>query len=80
MALADAIALIAEQMDEEAEDPSLKDCLHTLRGYARQLRTAIKAAEGVKDAAPYATPNMQHHLEIEKAKLELREQRQKATF
>lgn len=86
MALADAIALIADQMDEDANNAENTASMFTysLHSYARQLRIAIKAADGGKatPATPMApvVPELQHFLEIEKAKAELREQRKKANM
>lgn len=83
MALADAIALIADQMDEESQEHKTANnliCAGMLRSYARQLRTAVKAAEGgnTAPATPQVVPELQHFQEIEKAKAELREQRKRA--
>lgn len=88
MALADAIVIIADQMDEEAKDlADIKDagksyCAMTLKGFSRQLRTAVKASDGEKAAptAPQVAPGLQHFIEIEKARAELREQKKRTNL
>lgn len=59
MALADAVILVAEQMEEEAKDlegagdaAGTSYARMTLKGFARQLRTAVKSAEGQQQAQP----------------------------
>lgn len=89
MALADAIALIASQIEEEAKDiADPKDagksyCAMTLKSLARQLRTALAATKGEEKAAPQKqqiAPELQHFIEIEKARVELREHRKRVNI
>lgn len=90
MSLKDAILSIAEEMLLEAEDLKGKpedeasSYLHdSLKGWARQLKVACKAAGDPaaqviqpQSLSALASPNFQHILEIEKAKEEFRRAKQ----
>ncbi len=46
MALAEAVLLVAQAMEEEGSDPNNGEAFNkVLKGFARELRTAIKASE-----------------------------------
>jgi hypothetical protein len=91
VALKDAVELIVEQMLEEAKDlEGTNDAASsytrsTLRGYARQLKTCLKAAEGTEPppqsmttfAMPHLmSPAVQAAAEVEKFRGEFRKKRE----
>lgn len=90
MALADAILEIAAAMAEEAKDVGEPErhsaeahLVGTLRNYARQLRTAVKAAEGSALPAPAGgrmilTPGQDEARVMAEARLEAQENKRKA--
>jgi len=79
MSLPDAVLEIAADMEADADamqatgSPAIAN---SVRSYAKQLRRAVKAAEGSTPAPtvqqPVITPFMQHQLETEKARKEFR--------
>lgn len=86
MSLADAVTEIADQMEEEAADvknegPHGSFLCNSLRGWARQLRTALKASEGAAPPAPVQNPllpaPLQHFAAIEEERRKIREARRK---
>lgn len=89
MSLRDVIADIASDMDRDADeweragDQRSVSQSYDLRSYAKQLRRALKASEGERQAVARAdvgdlpaellqNPELQHAAMIEKAKAELR--------
>lgn len=90
MSLSEVILEIAEEMIREADDMKSTNgfAWMALRGYAKQLKVAVKAAEGSKEIT-YPTdsiqgggqlflhPEAQHFQMIEQARKELREQKRK---
>lgn len=87
MSLAEAVESVAGAMVEfakEAEDNTNHISLTfavAIKGFARELRTAIKAAEGTETTNPIqaqllaASPEAQHRNMIEKAKAEFRDKK-----
>jgi hypothetical protein len=70
MSLVSVIEEIAADMEHDAAPDHGGDAL---RSYAKQLRRAVKAAEGASPPpAPFILPETQHRNEIEKAKMEFR--------
>lgn len=84
MALADAVKSIADEMDMDANQwvsqrtDVPEHAIFLLRGYARTLRTLIQATAGQSHQSTFMSPEYQHGIEIEKARAEMREQKEKA--
>lgn len=89
-----AITNIAEQMDAEAKDlegsgPEILFHRHSLKGFARQLRSVVTASGDTPDPAQQVpvqnqasmmaalVPQFQHFNEIEKAREQIRKERKK---
>ena len=89
MALDEAVLEIAEQMLAEAKDLETDAATaytrSTLKGYARQLKSIVKAAEGTEKEQTHALPNpfamdagFQHFTMVEQAKEALRLEKKKS--
>src|SRR5690242_10196872 len=86
MALSDAVLAIADAMEREADEPS-SESNHTgrlIRSFARELRTAVKAAEGPHNpllglALADTSGEAYHRQQIEAAKKKLRQEREKTS-
>ncbi len=85
MSLKDAVLGIAEEMDDHAAaDTNPIGERHLARMWARQLRTACKAAGDTPSpgvvglAAPLMPAAIQHQVMIEKAREEFRQQKERA--
>ncbi len=92
MSLGEVILEIVEEMvkDSECVDSPSEDLRIALRMHAKQLKVAVKAAEGQQQTASYPTndipgggqlfihPDAQHFQMVEQARKELREQKRKA--
>ena len=86
MALADAIMDIAAEMTEEANNGIVpSEACFILKAYAKQLKTAVKAAEGqsqstiIQPANPILMDaNWQNIMGVEKAKEQLRRERRES--
>lgn len=76
MSLSEAVLEVAKTMREESEERRFDvELSRVLKSYARQLETVVKAVEGearASIAALAVPPEMQHILEIEKARAEFR--------
>ncbi len=88
MSLSEAILDMAEEMIREADDikPVNEMTWMTLRNYAKQLKSVVKAAEttsppeNVQQESVFLHPDAQHFQMIEQARKELRDQKRKAEF
>lgn len=78
MSLKEALLELCEEMET---DPLKGDFAATLQSYARQIRRALRAAGDPPPQQPtlllppqYQSPEAQHRLEVEKARLEFRKE------
>lgn len=74
MSLSDAVLEVAKGMETESEgsDPSTS---RMIRSFVRELRTAVKAAEGVQEASKIIIPSQPDLLTLAKLEEEKRDMR-----
>lgn len=77
MSLRDAIQVVIEDMEAEAQAKPGRDSDPRLNAYAKQLRLMLKASEGEVQPTQQRLllPEVQHDIEIQKAREEFRRQK-----
>lgn len=83
MALADAVLIIAEAMENKAKEWDKSNCIDPsipmrMESYAEQLRIAVKASGGNSPITPSSSPSplIAHRNHIEKAREEMRKSKE----